>query len=150
MYKRIMVAIDGSKTSNLALKEAIKLAKDQHAMLCLIHVVDEMPAYIAMGELPYSIEDYRKSMREGGRKVLAAAAARAKAGRVRFDTKLAVIAGPSTRIWEVMNKEAKRLRADLIVIGTHGRRDFDRFILGSVAESVIRLSETPVLVVHGR
>ncbi len=149
MYKRIVVAIDGSKISNLALREAIKLAKDQRAMLRLIHVVDEMPAYIAMGEVPYSIEDYRKSMREGGRKVLAAAAAKAKLGLVRFDTKLAV-ADLSTRIWEVMNREAKRWRADLVVIGTHGRRGFDRFILGSVAEGVIRLAGTPVLVVHGR
>jgi nucleotide-binding universal stress UspA family protein len=148
MYKRIMVAVDGSKTSNRALSEAIKLAKDQRAMLRLVHVVDEMPAY--MSEVPYSIEDYRKSMRGGGRKVLAAAAAKAKAGRVRFDIKLAVIAGLSPRIWEVMNKEAKRWHADLIVIGTHGRRGFDRFILGSVAEGVIRLAGTPVLVIHGR
>jgi len=113
-------------------------------------VVDEMPAYMAMGEMPYSIEDYRKSMREGGRKVLAAAAAKTKAARVKFDTKLATIAGLSTRTWEVMNTEAKRWHADLFIIGTHGRRGFDRFILGSVAEGVIRLSETPVLVVHGR
>ncbi len=150
MYKRVMVAIDGSKTSNLALKEAIKLAKDQHATLRLIHVVDEMPAYTAMDEIPYLIEDYRKSMRKSGRKVLATAGAKAKAGRVRFDTKLAVIAGLQSRIWEVMNKEARRWRADLIVIGTHGRRGFDRFILGSVAEGLIRFSGTPVLVVHGR
>ena len=150
MFKRIMVAIDGSKTSNRALREAIKIGKDQRAMLRLIHVVDEMPAYITMGEVSYSIEDYRKSMREGGRKVLAAAAAKAKVSRVRFDTKLAVTAGLSTRIWEVMNKEAKRWRADLIVIGTHGRRGFDRFIVGSVAEGIIRASGMPVLVVHGR
>ena len=148
MYKRIMVAVDGSKTSNRALNEAVKLAKDQRAIIRLIHVVDEMPAY--MGEVPYSIDDYRKSMRGGGRKVLAAAAAKAKAGRVRFDTKLTVIAGLSPRIWEAMNKEAKRWHADLFVIGTHGRRGFDRFILGSVAEGMIRLAGTPVLVVQGR
>ena len=150
MYKRIMVAIDGSKTANHALKEAIKLAKDQRARLRLIHVVDEMPAYMEMGEMPYSIEDYRKSMGEGGRKVLVTAAAKAKVDRVKFDTKLMVIDGSSTRIWEVMNKEAKIWRADLFVIGTHGRRGIDRFILGSVAEGVIRLAETPVLVIHGR
>ena len=150
MYKRIMVAIDGSKTSHRALKQAIKLAKDQRAVLRLVHVVDEIPTYIAMSEAPYSIEDYRSLMRESGRKVLAAAGAKAKAGRVKFDTKLATMSGLSTRIWEVMNKEAKRWHADLFVIGTHGRRGFDRFVLGSVAEGVIRLSETPILVIHGR
>ncbi len=49
-----------------------------------------------------------------------------------------------------MNKEAKRRRADLFIIGTHGRRGFDRFILGSVAEGVIRLAGMPILVIHGR
>ncbi len=150
MYKRILVAVDGSEISNLALKEAIRLAKDQRAALRLIHVVDVMPAYITMGEIPYSIDAYQKSMRDAGRKVLAACAAKAKAGRVKFDTKFVVIAGLTTRIWEVINKDAKRWRADLIVIGTHGRRGFDRLFLGSVAEGVIRLAGKPVLVIHGR
>ena len=150
MYKRILVAVDGSKISNLALKEAIRLAKEQRAALRLIHVVDVMPAYITMGEVPYSIDVYQKSMREAGRKVLAACAAKAKAGRVKFDTKFVAIASLTTRIWDVINKDAKRCRADLIVIGTHGRRGFNRLFLGSVAEGVIRLAEKPVLVIHGR
>jgi len=150
MYKRIVVATDDSKHSDLALKHAIKLAKDQRATLRLIHVVDEAPAYATMAEIPYSVDDYRKSMRAAGRKVLVAAAAKAKAGGVKFDTKLAVIADLSTRIWEVVNLEAKRWRADLIVIGTHGRRGFDRFMLGSVAEGVLRRAGTPVLVIHAR
>jgi nucleotide-binding universal stress UspA family protein len=150
MYKRIVVAVDGSKHSDLALNHAIKLAKDQRAALRLLHVVDETPAYTTMGEIPYAVDDYRQSMRAGGRKVLAAAAARAKAGRVKSDTKLTVIAGLSTRVWEAVNKEAQRWRADLIVIGTHGRRGFDRFMLGSVAEGVIRRAGAPVLVIHAR
>src|SRR6188474_512338 len=89
MYKRILIAVDGSKTSNLALKEAIKLAKDQRATLRLIHVVDERPIYM-MAEVPYSIDEYQTTMREAGRKELAKCADRAKADRVKFDTKLAV------------------------------------------------------------
>lgn len=122
MYKRILVAVDGSEISNLALKEAIRLAKDQRAALRLIHVVDVMPAYITMGEIPYPIDAYQMSMRDAGRKVLAACAAKAKAGRVKFDTKFTVIAGLTTRIWDVINKDAKRWHADLIVIGTHSTR----------------------------
>ena len=75
-----------------------------------------------------SIDAYQKSMRDAGRKVLAACAAKAKAGRVKFDTKFVVIAGLTTRIWEVINKDAKRWRADLIVIGTHGRRGIQPFV----------------------
>lgn len=68
MYKRILVAVDGSEISNLALKEAIRLAKDQRAALRLIHVVDVMPAYITMGEIPYPIDAYQMSMRTRGAK----------------------------------------------------------------------------------
>ncbi len=149
MYKRILVAVDGSDISNLALKEAIRLAKDQRAALRLIHVVDEMPAYM-MGEIPYSFDEYQKSMRDAGRKVLANCAAKAKASRVKLDTKFVVIAGVTTRIWEAINNDAKRWRADLVVIGTHGRRGFNHLLLGSVAEGVIRFATKPVLVIRGR
>lgn len=54
MYKQILVPVDGSDTSNLALKEAIKLAKEQQAALRLIHVVDETTIY-TMAETPYPI-----------------------------------------------------------------------------------------------
>ena len=147
MYRRILVAVDGSKTSNLALKEAIKLAKDQRAALLLIHVVNEAPVY-TMAEIPYPIDEYQKVMREAGRKELAKCAARTKAARVKSDTKLVVTL--TRNIGDVINKEAKRWSADLIVIGTHGRRGFDHLFLGSVAERVIRLAVKPVLIIHGR
>jgi nucleotide-binding universal stress UspA family protein len=147
MYRRILVAVDGSKTSTRALKEAIKLAKDQRAALRLIHIVDEMPAYM-MAEVPYSIDDYHRAMREAGRKELAKCAAQAKAARLKFDTKLVVTLTRS--IGDVIHKEAKRWSADVIVIGTHGRRGFNHLFLGSVAERVIRLAAKPILVIHGR
>jgi nucleotide-binding universal stress UspA family protein len=51
--------------------------------------------------------------------------------------------------WEEVNAVAKEIDANLIVIGTHGRRGLARALLGSVAENVIRTSTTPVLVIHG-
>jgi nucleotide-binding universal stress UspA family protein len=69
MYKRILVAADGSDTSNLALQEATKLAKDHHAVLRLLHVVDLTMAYSAV-EAPYVLE-YRKVMEAAGQKVVA-------------------------------------------------------------------------------
>jgi nucleotide-binding universal stress UspA family protein len=147
MYKRILVAVDGSKTSNLALKEAIKLAKDQRANLRLIHVVDETPIYM-MAEVPYSIDEFQKSIREAGRKELAKCADRAKAARIKFDTKLLVTMTRS--VGDMINQEAKRWSANLIVIGTHGRRGFNRLVLGSVAERVIRSAAKPTLIIRGR
>jgi len=65
MYKQILVAVDGSDASNLALKEAIKLAKDQQAALRLIHVVDETQAYMT-GVSPYPFAEYQKAIRKVG------------------------------------------------------------------------------------
>jgi nucleotide-binding universal stress UspA family protein len=148
MYKHILVAVDGSDTSNLALQEAIKLAKEQQAALRLIHVVDETPAYMLV-ETPYSVADYQKAMRDAGQKVLATCAATTRQAGVEVDTKFALLEVLAQRICDAINEEAKRWPADLIVIGTHGRHGFNHLLLGSVAEGVIRLATKPVLVIRG-
>jgi nucleotide-binding universal stress UspA family protein len=148
MYKHILVAVDGSDTSNLALQEAIKLAKEQQAALRLVHVVDETPAYMAM-DTAYALADFQKVMRDAGQKVLATCAATASQARVEVDTKFVVLEVLAQRICDAINDEAKRWPADLIVIGTHGRHGFNHLLLGSVAEGVIRLATKPVLVIRG-
>jgi nucleotide-binding universal stress UspA family protein len=145
MYKQILVPVDGSDTSNLALKEAIKLAKEQQAALRLIRVVDETTVYM-MAETPYPIADYLKMMREAGQKVLSTCAMTAQEAGIKVDTKLVVIESLTQRICDAINEEAKRWSADLVVIGTHGRRGFNHLLLGSVAEGVIRLATKPVLI----
>jgi nucleotide-binding universal stress UspA family protein len=145
MYKQILVPVDGSDTSNLALKEAIKLAKEQQAALRLIHVVDETTVYM-MAETPYPIADYLKMMREAGQKLLSTCAMTAQEAGIKVDTKLVVIESLTQRICDTINKEANRWSADLVVIGTHGRRGFNHLLLGSVAEGVIRLATKPVLI----
>ena len=148
MYKHILVAVDGSDTSNLALQEAIRLAKEQQAVLRLVHVVDETPAYMTM-DMPYSIADYQKAMREAGQKVLATCAATAHQAGIEVDTQFVVLELLAQRICDAINEEAKRWPADLIVIGTHGRHGFNHLLLGSVAEGVIRLATKPVLAIRG-
>ena len=148
MYKHMLVAVDGSDTSNLALQEAIKLAKEQQAALRIIHVVDETPAYM-MVETPYLVADYQKAMREAGQKVLATCAATARQAGIEVDTKFAILEVMAQHICDAINEEAKRWPADLIVIGTHGRHGFNHLLLGSVAEGVIRLATKPVLVIRG-
>ena len=69
---------------------------------------------------------------------------------ITFDTKYAAIDSFATRTCDVINEEAKSWPADLIVIGTHGRRGVNRLLLGSVAETVIRTASKPVLIIRGQ
>jgi len=148
MYKHILVAVDGSDTSNLALQEAMKLAKEQQAALRLIHVVDETPVYMTM-DTAYALADFQRVVREAGQKVLATCTATARQAGVEVDTKFVILEVLTQRICDAINEEAKGWPADLIVIGTHGRHGFNHLLLGSVAEGVIRLAAKPVLVIRG-
>lgn len=148
MYKHILVAVDGSDTSNLALQEAMKLAKEQQAALRLIHVVDETPVYMTM-DTGYALADFQRVVREAGQKVLATCTATARQAGVEVDTKFVILEVLTQRICDAINEEAKGWPADLIVIGTHGRHGFNHLLLGSVAEGVIRLAAKPVLVIRG-
>jgi|SRR5665647_675788 len=148
MYKHILVAVDGSDTSNLALQEAMKLAKEHQAALRLVHVVDETPAYMTM-DTAYALADFQKAIREAGQKVLATSAATARRAGIAVDTKFVILEVMTQRIGDALIEEAKGWPADLIVIGTHGRHGFSHLLLGSVAEGVIRLATKPVLVIRG-
>ena len=149
MYKHILVAVDGSDTSNLALDEAIKLAKELKSELRLIYVVDVVAAY-AMTEAALPLVEFEKMSRDWGEKLLASCADKTRTAGVPFDTKCVVIDRLGDRVYDRIEEEAKSWPADLIVIGTHGRRGVNRLVLGSVAEGVTRIATTPVLSIRGQ
>jgi len=162
MYKRILVAIDGSDTSDLALREAIKLAKEQKAMLRLVHVVDMTPppyplpymmTEITQSPSPlatqYSLVDYQKALQEGGENLLATRVTTAREAGVDVDSKLIIIEMFEKRIGDAIEEQSKQWSADLIVVGTHGWRGFQHLMFGSVAEGVIRVATKPVLLIRG-
>jgi nucleotide-binding universal stress UspA family protein len=153
MYNHILVAVDGSDTSNLALREATKLAKDQQALLRLVHVIDESPAYMAIDNStiqdPELSAEVREALRAAGQDVLSASVAVAREAGVEADTVIKVVEALGPRVYDAIEEEATRWPADLIVIGTHGRRGFRRLLLGSVAEGVARIATKPVLLVRG-
>lgn len=145
VYKRILVPVDGSPTSRAGLNEALRLAKDQKAKLKLIHIVDELMIF-SSSEAGLNIEPIIESMKRGGKRILDRAAKFAAARGVRPETELWENA--TGRVAEVLIGRAKRWRADLIVMGTHGRRGVNRLVLGSDAELVVRNSPVPVLLVR--
>ena len=149
MYRRILVAIDGSPTSEIALREAITLAKDQAATLRLVHVVDLGPAYMNV-ETASQLDEYELALRAAGEQVLAKALASARAAGLDTESKLVAIITINERASDAIAAEAQRWPADLIVIGTHGRRGFRHLMLGSVAEGVVRVANQPVLLIRGQ
>jgi len=147
MYRRILVPIDSSPTAALGLREAIRLAKEQNAALRVVHVVDKT-AIIGVAEAGMNPRPVLAKLARSGRAVLDAARRSAKKLGVEADT---VLREPLTkRVADEVLSEAKKWRADLIVMGTHGRRGLRRLVLGSDAEQIVRLADVPVLLVHGR
>lgn len=146
MFKRILVAVDGSPTSSRGLKAAIGMAKEQGAALQILHVVDErVPALNP--EVGMYMDDMIRLLRDGGKKTLAASEAQARKQGVRVQGVLVETMG--VPVADMIARQAKKLRADLIVLGTHGRRGISRLVMGSDAEGVVRLSAVPVMLIRG-
>lgn len=147
MYKRILVAVDGSHTSNLALDEAIRIARESQGVLHLVHVFNPV-VFNTDGEF-YSYPELLGAMRHGAEAVVNAAVAHAKQAGVTCDGKLLEIDVSGHRIPEMISEEARIWLADVIVIGTHGRQGIHRLLMGSVAEGVVRTATTPILLIRG-
>jgi nucleotide-binding universal stress UspA family protein len=145
-YKRILVPVDGSPTSAKGLKEAIKLTKAARgrAKLLLLYVVEEYVAF-ATPEVGVDYGPILDALKSGGRKKLARIERAARAAGVHPEC--ALIEDFGGRVADAVVAQAKRWRADLIVMGTHGRRGVKRALLGSDAELVVRYSPVPVLLV---
>ena len=142
-FHKILLPVDGSTTSNRALEMAIKLATGGAVRLRLIHAVDEL-AYMSGYE--YAADLFAMA-RDYGQKILDQALQKAKSAGVEADIKLIDL--PAQRLGETVATEAREWGADLIVLGTHGRKGIGRVFLGSGAEQIIRLSPVPTLVVRG-
>ena len=146
MYHRILVPVDGSPTSNVALATAFKLAKSFGARLRLIHLVDELVYSAGYQDFGSYNTDLITLLREAGTKVLAEGVASARTAGIEAESELFETYGE--RLGEIVAKDAINWKADLIVVGTHGRRGLGRVLLGSGAEQVIRQASAHVLVVR--
>lgn len=145
MYKRILVPLDGSRTSQLGLGEAVKLAKSQGSTVRLLHVVDEFVVMNAP-EMSYDIGEIIEVLKQDGASILEKGAAHARKHGVKVQTSLVESFGGSAA--NSIIAEAKKWHASLIVLGTHGRRGIKRVVMGSDAEEVVRNASAPVLLVR--
>jgi nucleotide-binding universal stress UspA family protein len=143
MFKRILVPLDGSDTSDLALAAAVRQAGESGGQVRLLHVIDEV-GFVSGYEFSGNLMQVAS---EQAGKVLQAGLAVAQAAGVPADTVL--LDGAARRLGDVVAEAASQWPADLVVVGTHGRRGISRVLLGSGAEQIIRSAQVPVLVIRG-
>jgi nucleotide-binding universal stress UspA family protein len=145
-YHQILVPVDGSPVSDAALLEAIRFAHLTGARLRLVHVVDVLQ-YVNGFEPPASYaNDILPRMRAAGEKILAHGRQMALDQGVQADSVL--ITEAPGRLCDQIAEQATQAKADLIVVGSHGRRGIGRALLGSDAEQIVRYAPVPVLVVR--
>jgi nucleotide-binding universal stress UspA family protein len=140
MYDRILVPTDGSRQADHAFEQALDLAETYDAEVHLLYVVDvsalagEFDAVTVIDQLEEAGREITDRLRERA----------AEAGVERVET--SVVEGvPHRTILDYADEND----VDLVVMGTHGRTGLDRYLLGSVTEKVVRLSDAPVLTVRG-
>ncbi len=142
-FHKILVPVDGSSTSSQALDYALQLARDNHSQVRAMHAIDELgylSGYEYSGEL-------MATARKNATEVLQKAVVAAQAQGVPLDTHL--IDQPGQRLGQTVADEAANWGADLVVVGTHGRRGVGRVLLGSGAEQIVRMAPVAVLTVRG-
>ncbi len=147
MYKKILVPVDGSETSRLGLEHAILLAKDQNAVLRLLHVVHDYLLAEGRHGMVRSAE-LLKELREQGRTILGEAAGCARQQGIEAQSES--VETPMGPVGAAIAEHAQRWPADLIVMGTHGRRGIRRMVMGSDAEYVLRTTPVPVLLLRAK
>ena len=138
-FHRILVPVDGSPASSQALVAALDMARGADAQLRLVHHLNEFEYMKGYQYAPGLVAEARRYA-DG---VLTQAIEMAAAAGVKGETRL--LEEPGMRLGEAIAREAEDWGADLIVVGTHGRRGFERLMVGSGAEQIIRLAPCAVL-----
>ncbi|MBC8751100.1 MULTISPECIES: universal stress protein [Paraburkholderia] len=145
MYQQILVAVDGSEASSHALDAALQLAHEAGAQLQPLYVVN-VPL------MTYDVPSYdpsyvRDTLLEEGAHVTDDAAARMRRAGVAGSPRIVEADPGADDVAQCIQRAAAEFKADVVVIGTHGRRGFRRMVLGSVAERFLRIAQCPVLLI---
>lgn len=145
--QQILVPVDGSQTSVKALEAAIELARLNVARLRLLYVIDELDYVNGFETAKAYYQETLPRMRTDGERLLAQMRSLADMKGVACDSVL-LESGPG-RLCDVVAEQARQVHADMIVLGSHGRRGLNRVLMGSDAEQIVRHATVPVLVVKG-
>ncbi|WPG41351.1 universal stress protein [Variovorax sp. EBFNA2] len=147
MFKRILVATDGSALSQKAVTAAIALAADHDADLVALNVVPRYPQNYFEGSVRFSAEEIgrvEKQWAENAQAMLDKVGELAKKSGVRART----VTVNSDLVGESILAAARKHKNDLIVMASHGRKGIKRILLGSETQHVLAHSTLPVLVLR--
>ena len=145
-YQHILVAVDGSPTADQAVAQAADLAQATGGRIRLLNVMDPI-AHISGFEQPQVYQqEVLPRLRRAGEALLDAARTQVARRGVPVDTVL--LENLDARVAELVVDHARSWGADLIVLGTHGRRGLARVLMGSDAEQIARTAPVPVLLVR--
>ena len=149
MYQRIMVAVDESFMTGKVLGTAIEMAKLHGAQLAICHAIDETIFSHRQVEMmmPNSVGKAEYRLRLGAEGLLGQA--QTEAGAAGVEAEIRLIESETRHVSDMLADAASEWRADLLIVGTHGRRGVERFFVGSVAERLVRKSTTSLLLVRG-
>lgn len=138
----ILVALDLSEHSDAVLAVAVEMARKMGARLTLIHLASPDPDFVGFEVGPTSVRDARAhELREEHDKLQAWASQQRADG---IDARALLVQGPTA---EGIVAEAKKLNADIIVLGSHSKSRVSELVLGSVSHAVLKMSPLPILIV---
>lgn len=147
MYKRILVATDGSKLSNMAVEHALQLADLTGAEVVALKVVPRYPQTYFEGGVALAAAEVKKIEQQWQEEAMQVVNA-IKADGQKRTVKVKPTTIKSDLIAEAIIAAAKRHKVDLIVMASHGRKGLKRLLLGSETQQVLTHSHTPVLVLR--
>ena len=147
MYKRILVATDGSKLSKMAVDHALNLADITGAEVIALKVVPRYPQTYFEGGVALAATEIARIEKQWHEEAMSAVNAVKSAGQL-LEVKVKPVTVKSDLISEAVIATAKRNKCDLIVMASHGRRGIKRLLLGSETQQVLTHSLIPVLVLR--
>jgi nucleotide-binding universal stress UspA family protein len=143
MYKRILIATDGSDKSRKAAEDGIELAKALGAQVIALNVVNEVVIASAVRQLGSDRKDVEAKLKDAGTKAVEDIKAMAAKAGVAVDP-IVRIGAPANTVIDVAGAE----KADLIIMGSHGESGASKLLIGSVVQKVLYWATIPVLVVR--
>lgn len=144
MFKHILVPVDGSPTSMMAVSKAAGLAKAFGSAVTILYVIDPYPFTGVGADFAYGQAQYLSAATAEANAALDAA----KKAMLDAGVDASTVVGEGHAVQEGISRAQETTGADLIVMGSHGRRGIEKLVLGSVTQRVLGVARVPVLVVR--